>query len=227
MSEVLRQLGELPGVVGSLVATFDGVLHEVNFPSVFEREALEGLAGTLARDQHLPEWVSGEDAGLELRFPDGRVLVRPTERAFVVVLCTAEVNVQLMNLALTQVVRRIERELPLQGAGDRASRLGPSFTPIPTPTPTPIPSPSPSVGGAPSGGAIEAMVELLQAALGDRAGPSLTRLHEARGDRDSLRAAVVDIAPLVREAIGPERASQVQHLLTALVDHDQPVLELT
>ena len=203
---LLRQLGELPGVVGSLLAGLDGAVREQAFPAIFERQALEGLAATLARESRLPGWLAGEDAALDLRYVDGRVLVRSAGDALLLVLCTAQVDPQLLQLAMTQAVRRLRRS---PGGGQAAAEAaGPSPSPVPR-----VPGPGP----------VEAMVELLEASLGGRAGPAVARLLAARGSAEEVRRAVEELGPLVREAIGPERAAQVQYLLGAIAADPGPL----
>jgi len=205
---LLRQLGELPGVVGSLLAGRDGYVHEHAFPAIFERRALEGLASSLARESRLGVWMTQVDAALDLRFPDGRVLVRPAGDALLLVLCTSQVDAQLLQLAMTQAIRRVQRT---PAPEDQASA---------EPWPTSSPSPLPVAEAPATSSPVQAMAELLEASLGDRAGPAVACLRAGQGSPRALLQAVEDLAPLVREAIGSDRAVQVQYLLRAIVDQD-------
>ncbi len=103
----LLQLGGVPGVVGSMVFEPSGSILASAFPPVFDTAALKDVATQLSADGYFQEWVGGEQSALDLRYADGRVVVRPVAGSWLLVLCTAEANAQLLSMSLTQVVRRL------------------------------------------------------------------------------------------------------------------------
>ena len=109
MDETLQQLGQIPGVVGSVLFSQAGEVESALFPPVFDRAPLDRVALALAGDAHLLDWLKGPTACLDLRFAEGRVVVRPLPQAWLLVLCTPQVNAHLLNLSLTQVVRRLQQ----------------------------------------------------------------------------------------------------------------------
>jgi len=103
----LQQLAAVPGVVGSFVFDRQGGVVASVFPPVFDETGLRALADRLAADGYFQEWMGGENAALELRYADGHVLARGVDGAWLLVLCTAQANPQLLAMSLTQVVRRL------------------------------------------------------------------------------------------------------------------------
>ncbi len=103
----LQQLAGVPGVVGSMVFDPSGAVLASAFPPVFDPTALQELAAQLSADAYFQEWIAGEQARLDLRYADGHVVVRSLDASWLLVLCTAQANAQLLAMSLTQVVRRI------------------------------------------------------------------------------------------------------------------------
>jgi predicted regulator of Ras-like GTPase activity (Roadblock/LC7/MglB family) len=181
----LQQLAAVPGVVGSLV--FDGrgeVLASV-FPAVFDPGGLRSLADRLSADGYFQEWMAGENGALELRYLDGHVLVRTVDRAWLLVLCTAQANAQLLSMSLTQVVRRLR----IPGA----SKTGEL--------------PAPSAAAAPS--PLERLRAIATAELGDHAAQALEILNAAGPKPKDLLRAAADVEKLTRLFIDKKKAEDL------------------
>ncbi len=103
----LLQLAGVPGVVGSMVFDPSGAVLASAFPPVFDPAALHEVAAQLSADAYFQEWIVGEQAVLDLRFADGHVVLRSLDGSWLLVLCTAAANAQLLAMSLTQVVRRL------------------------------------------------------------------------------------------------------------------------
>ena len=96
----LLQLSQVPGVVGGLFLDGAGAVLLCEFPASFDRAALGQLAAQLAGDGSVRRWLAEDGATMQLRFGDGHVIVRAVGTAWLVVLCTLQVNQQRLALAL-------------------------------------------------------------------------------------------------------------------------------
>lgn len=184
MDAVLQQLSAIPGVVGSMVFDATG-LRGAAFPALFDRQALEGLARELAQDTFFQEWTQGEGALYELRFAEGRVSVRPVDAGWLLVLCTAQANPQLVAMSLTQVMRRVK-------AGG-APATSPPRPPAPVP-PVPL---------------LERLQAVVRAELKANSDQALEMLTKAGNDPRALSGAVADVEQLVRLFISRKQADDV------------------
>ena len=178
----LRQLAEIPGVVGSMVFDRSGAVTASVFPPVFELAGLSRLATKLAGDGYFQEWMAGEQAALELRYADGRVVLRALGEAWLLVLCTLQSNAQLVTMSLTQVVRRLRIETP---------------PPVARPSAPPPPS------------AVDRLRSVVTAELGEHAAQALEILASAGTRPKELQRAAAEIEKLVRLFISKKKAEEI------------------
>lgn len=120
----LQQLAAVPGVVGSMVFGSSGTVVASAFPPVFDLAGLQELAAQLSADGYFQEWMAGDKAALDLRYRDGRVVLRSLDGTWLLVLSTAHTNTQLLAMSLTQAVRRLkvpagEARAPVRSVLDR------------------------------------------------------------------------------------------------------------
>jgi len=187
----LHQLAAIPGVVGGMVFDRAGAVVAAEFPPVFEPGCLAPLAAQLAGDAYFAEWMTGEQAMLDLRFGDGHVVVRPVDDRWLLVLCTPQTNRPLLAMSLTQVVRRLR-------PGPGAARASPPARPA-------APPPRPSVRERPQA--------IAAAELGGHAAQALEILNAA-GDRPrDLAKAVDDVEKLTRLFISKKQAEELGRLM--------------
>jgi predicted regulator of Ras-like GTPase activity (Roadblock/LC7/MglB family) len=208
MDLVLQQLGQVPGVVGSLVCGADGSLAASAFPAGFDRGKLEQMAAQLAADIFLPEWMPGAPCWLDLRYRDGRVVVRPVEDSWLLVLCTPQVNIQLLQMSLVQATRRVQRWAP--GAG---------------PPPRPAPAASPPMlarGPARPPGELAELQEIARSGLGDRAAPALELLSRAGPSQADQLRAIGEVEEMTRLFVSRKEAEGIGRRLRAVVATRSP-----
>lgn len=187
MDLVLKQLSTVPGVVGALLFDAQGQVLSTTFPPLFDVAALSQVAQALAVDAYFAEWTAGESAGCELRFTEGQVTVRRAEPGWVLVLGTPQLNAQLLNMSVTQVVRRLK---------------------VSTPAPSAPPAPAP----VPLGARLRAVVK---ASLGPHAAQALELLEAAGDAPDKLAEACVDVEKLTRLFIDQKLAEDLGRKLKA------------
>ncbi len=180
----LQQLAEIPGVVGSLVFDTTGAVRASAFPAVFDPAGLGRLATQLGSDSYFQDWLGAEQGGLDLRFSDGHVVVRPCGGAWLLVLCTLQSNAQLVSMSLTQVVRRLR---------------------IPTPPPPRAAPAAPPPPPAPR----ERLRMLVADELGAHSAQALEILGTAGAKPKELERAAAEIEKLVRLFISKKKAEEI------------------
>lgn len=203
----LSQLSAVPGVVGSLVFDAAGAVAFAEFPPVFDPPGLQELAGRLATDGWFQEWMAGGKAALDLRFGDGHVVVRAMDGAWLLVLCTAQVNTQLLGMSLTQVLRRLR-------LGAEPGRVLTGEFPI---VPAPAPAAAPAAPAAPP--AAERLRALVSAELGPQAAQALEILGAAGTGRTELERAVADVEKLTRLFISKKKAEELGRKMLGVLEH--------
>ncbi len=197
----LSQLAAVPGVVGSMVFDAGGAVALSQFPPAFEPSGLQDLAARLASDAYFQEWMAGEQAVLDLRFGDGHVVVRALERAWLLVLCTVQVNAQLLSMSLTQVLRRLR-------LGEPTGEL-----PLPAAAAAPARRPEPTV--------LDRLKTLVQAELGPQAPQALDILAAAGTGRKELERAVADVEKLTRLFISKKKAEELGRRMLGILEVSQ------
>ncbi len=109
MQTVLNQLSALPGIVGSLVYDTEGQVLASAFPPLFDMEALAQAAGVLLYGASGMEAAAGRITALDLRFGESRLVVRPIKGANLLLLCSAQVNLQFINISVAMAIPKIEK----------------------------------------------------------------------------------------------------------------------
>jgi len=181
----LAHLAAVPGVVGGLVFDGSGAVLAAQFPAVFDREGLQQLAAQLSADGYFQEWLAGERGTLDLRYPDGHVIVRSLAGAWLLVLSTLQTNPQLLSMSLTQVVRRLR---------------APASTEGPAPA-----QPAPPARSS----AQDRLRALITEALGAQAPQALEILAAAGSSPRELTRAASDIEKMIRLFISKKKAEEV------------------
>ena len=195
----LHQLVSVPGVVGGLVFDPDGAVVAAEFPPVFDQAGLRQLAGQLSADGYFQSWLAGDQASLDLRYGDGRVVIRAMGGQWLLVLSTPQANTQLLAMSLTQVVRRLRASAAGVHTGEFATV--PPQAPPPTP-PTPL----------------DRLRALVTAELGAHADQALEILAAAGPRSQDLLRATADVEKLTRLFISKKKAEEIgQHMRELLV----------
>jgi predicted regulator of Ras-like GTPase activity (Roadblock/LC7/MglB family) len=117
METVLNQLNKVPGVVGSLVCDSEGTVLAQAFPGLFDAVMLKEAAAALADTRGL-ESMTGTIGMLDFRYADARVVVKPLERATLLVLCAKTINPQLLLLSASVAIKKLGKQIE---AGGRAT----------------------------------------------------------------------------------------------------------
>lgn len=133
MQTVLTQLNGVPGVVGTLLCDDEGRLLAQTFPPLFEGVLLQQAATAVADGAIGLETTSGAVGLLDFRYGEARLVVKPLERARLLVLCAKNINLQLLLISASVAAKRLA---PLvQQAARTATPAPPAAAPAPAPDP--------------------------------------------------------------------------------------------
>lgn len=114
MQTILQQITAIDGVIGSSIYNNQGKILAAACPLILDNKQLETAAGTILDCLHALQ-ISQTLAGMELRFSEGRLIVKPLSEAYISVLCSKNVNTSMVNITLNLALRKLEQLLPKPG----------------------------------------------------------------------------------------------------------------
>ena len=117
MNAILQQLNAVPGVIGSLICGRDGVAVACAFPPLFDTSIIEGVSSAVSDPASGVQSVAGSAELLDFRYGDGRIVIKPLQDAFVLLLCTKKVNLGVLTISLNVAKSKLE---PLMAAAREA-----------------------------------------------------------------------------------------------------------
>jgi len=109
MQTLLQQINAVPGVTGSLICDVEGRLTAHLFPSGYDSTVLQGAAATLADSSVGLQSAAGEVEMLDLRYNEGRIIVKPLPNAFLLMLCNKAINQQLLLISVNVAMKKLEK----------------------------------------------------------------------------------------------------------------------
>lgn len=114
MQTILQQITAIDGVIGSSLYNDQGKILAAACPLILDEKQLGTAAGTILDCLHALQ-ISQTMSGMELRFSEGRLIVRPLGGAYISVLCSKNVNTSMVNITLNLALRKLEQMLPKPG----------------------------------------------------------------------------------------------------------------
>lgn len=111
MKSILQSINSVDGVIGSVVFTPRGEVLSHNFPSLFDAASIK-KAVSLTLDCFHGLQISQTLDLLDLRYPDGRILVKSFPGAMLFLLCTNNINLQVLSITLNLAVKKLEAKVP-------------------------------------------------------------------------------------------------------------------
>jgi predicted regulator of Ras-like GTPase activity (Roadblock/LC7/MglB family) len=109
MQSSLNHLSAVPAVVGSMLCDADGRVLARAFPPHVDPATLVSAAATLTNGTVGLESVTGAVGIVDLRFGESRIVVKPLGGGHLLFLCARSVNLQMLVLACSAVVPKLER----------------------------------------------------------------------------------------------------------------------
>lgn len=119
MQTVLQQITSIDGVIGTSLYNDQGKILAAACPLILDEKQLGVAAGTILDCLHalqIPQTI----VAMDLRFTEGRLMVRPLSGAYINVLCSKNVNISMVNITLNLALRKLEQMLPKPGAAPAA-----------------------------------------------------------------------------------------------------------
>lgn len=111
MLDILQDINRVEGVIGSAVFSDKGEVYAHAFPSLIDASALK-KAAALALECTYGLQIEQTLESLDLRYAEGRILVKPFPGAMLCLLCAKNVNLQVLHITLNLAVKRLESLLP-------------------------------------------------------------------------------------------------------------------
>lgn len=114
MQTILQQITALDGVIGCSLYNSQGEILAAACPLLLDEKQLGAVAAVIIECLKQLQ-ISETMVGMELRFSEGRLIVRPLTGAFISVLCSKQVNLSMVTITLNLALRKLEQMLPKPG----------------------------------------------------------------------------------------------------------------
>jgi predicted regulator of Ras-like GTPase activity (Roadblock/LC7/MglB family) len=110
MKDILRHINSVDGVIGSALFSHKGDVLVHAFPALIDAASLKTAASLTLECSHGLQMSQTLDL-LDLRYSDGRILVKAFPGAMLFLLCTNSINLQVLSITLNLAVKKLEAKL--------------------------------------------------------------------------------------------------------------------
>lgn len=110
MKDILQQINSVGGVIGSGVFNDRGEVLAHAFPPLIDAASLQKAASLTLDCSHGLQISQTLDL-LDLRYSDGRILVKTFPGAMLLLLCANSINLQVLSITLNLAVKKLETKL--------------------------------------------------------------------------------------------------------------------
>lgn len=110
MKDILQQINSVGGVIGSGVFSDRGEVLAHAFPPLIDAASLQKAASLTLDCSHGLQISQTLDL-LDLRYSDGRILVKTFPGAMLLLLCANSINLQVLSITLNLAVKKLEAKL--------------------------------------------------------------------------------------------------------------------
>lgn len=111
MEVVLQQINKIQGIAGCFVCDEDGKLLGQALPPMYDEALLQEASGIIADSVVGVNAATGGVVSFDLRFSEGRIIVRPVQSSYLLLLCEQKINVQLLNMSLSVAQKKLEKAI--------------------------------------------------------------------------------------------------------------------
>ena len=115
MEVVLEQINKIQGVTGSLLFTQDGKLLCNALPPAYENKKLQEAADLVADSLIGINEATGGVSSLDFRFSNFRIIVKPLQGGYLLLICEQKLNLQLFNMSLSVAQKKLEKSIQTPG----------------------------------------------------------------------------------------------------------------
>lgn len=141
MQKVLEQLNSVPEVIGSLVCTAGGDPLVYLFPAIFDQSCVRNACQAIGGSRLWQGQLLSSTGLLDLRYSEGRIICRTLNDSILFVLCTKNVNLQLLNISLNVAKKRLEELMPEPRPSSPSPVQIHEAVPPPAPAASAVPAP--------------------------------------------------------------------------------------
>jgi len=110
MKDILQHINSVDGVIGSALFSHKGDVLVHALPALIDAASLKQAASLTLECSHGLQISQTLDL-LDLRYSDGRILVKAFPEAMLFLLCANSINLQILSITLNLAVKRLEAKL--------------------------------------------------------------------------------------------------------------------
>lgn len=110
MKEILQHINSVDGVIGTALFSHKGDVLVHAFPALIDAASLKSAASLTVECSHGLQISRSLDL-LDLRYSDGRILVKSFPDAMLLLMCANSINLQILSITLNLAVKRLEAKL--------------------------------------------------------------------------------------------------------------------
>jgi predicted regulator of Ras-like GTPase activity (Roadblock/LC7/MglB family) len=107
MQDILQNINSVEGVVGSAVFSQKGHVVAHSFPALIDASSLDKAANIALECAHGLQ-ISQSLEFIDLRYSDGRLLIKKFSNSILFLLCAKNVNLQVLFITLNLAVKKLE-----------------------------------------------------------------------------------------------------------------------
>ena len=111
MQDILQHINSVEGVIGSAVFSEKGEVLVHAFPALIDASALKMAASLTLECAHGLQIAQTMDL-LDLRYAEGRILIKAFPGAMLCLLCSKTINMQVLSITLNLASKKLESQLP-------------------------------------------------------------------------------------------------------------------
>jgi predicted regulator of Ras-like GTPase activity (Roadblock/LC7/MglB family) len=111
MQDILRYINSVEGVIGSAVFNEQGAVVDQAFPPLIDPNSLKTAVGLVLECAHGLQIARSLDI-LDLRYADGRIIIKDFPGALLYLMCAKNVNLQVLTITLNLAVKKLGSLLP-------------------------------------------------------------------------------------------------------------------
>jgi predicted regulator of Ras-like GTPase activity (Roadblock/LC7/MglB family) len=111
MKDILQHINSVDGVIGSAIFSQRGDVLVHAFPALVDAKSLKKASSLILECSHGLQMSQTLDL-LDMRYSDGRILVKAFPGAMLFLLCANSINLQILSISLNLAVKKLEAKLP-------------------------------------------------------------------------------------------------------------------
>jgi predicted regulator of Ras-like GTPase activity (Roadblock/LC7/MglB family) len=110
MKDILQHINSVDGVIGSALFSHKGDVLVHAFPALIDEASLKKAASLTLECSHGLQISQTLDL-LDLRYSDGRILVKAFSGAMLFLICTNSIKLQILSITLNLAVKKLDEKL--------------------------------------------------------------------------------------------------------------------